>query len=67
MTLKRDPVHFCWKCGYALRGLPGNRCPECGRLPKPELWSEQEAFVYVFLILCGAVFLFAFVAFLFAP
>ena len=22
---------FCHGCGYALIGLPGNRCPECGR------------------------------------
>ncbi|MBK8266827.1 MAG: hypothetical protein IPK83_00330 [Planctomycetes bacterium] len=21
----------CMQCGYALRGLPSHRCPECGR------------------------------------
>ena len=21
---------FCQRCGYNLRGLTGNRCPECG-------------------------------------
>src|SRR5262249_37012585 len=25
----------CIECGYALRGLPANRCPECGRVFHP--------------------------------
>src|SRR4051812_34313639 len=25
------PVGSCRGCGYALRGLSSNRCPECGR------------------------------------
>ena len=26
-----SPNMFCRHCGYALIGLPSNRCPECGR------------------------------------
>src|SRR5438045_4421546 len=25
------PIGLCLTCGYALRGLPTPRCPECGR------------------------------------
>ena len=25
------PDYYCLACGYNLRGLPGGRCPECGR------------------------------------
>ena len=31
---------YCWSCGYSLRGLTSDRCPECGNGPetlKPEL------------------------------
>jgi len=31
VVLHRKPtLGFCQKCGYCLRGLPSNRCPECG-------------------------------------
>src|SRR5436309_4826849 len=26
-----QPIGLCLGCGYALRGLPTPRCPECGR------------------------------------
>jgi hypothetical protein len=26
-----EPIGLCLECGYALRGLPMPRCPECGR------------------------------------
>src|SRR2546430_16461031 len=26
-----QPIGLCLDCGYALRGLPTPRCPECGR------------------------------------
>ncbi len=32
MTEHKD---HCWSCGYSLRGLPGDRCPECGNGPEP--------------------------------
>ncbi len=32
MTNHRD---YCWSCGYSQRGLPSDRCPECGNAPKP--------------------------------
>ncbi len=28
-------MNCCWSCQYDLRGLSGNRCPECGNVPKP--------------------------------
>ncbi len=28
-------MNCCWSCQYDLRGLSGNRCPECGNGPKP--------------------------------
>jgi hypothetical protein len=30
-TEQLEQVGTCWECGYALRGLPTPRCPECGR------------------------------------
>jgi hypothetical protein len=30
-VVETRPVGACWECGYSLRGLPANRCPECGR------------------------------------
>jgi len=32
MTEHKDD---CWSCGYWLRGLTSDRCPECGNFPKP--------------------------------
>ena len=29
----------CWSCDYSLRGLSGDRCPECGNGPKP--WKPE--------------------------
>ncbi len=29
-SVNDSPGMFCRKCGYALVGLPSNRCPECG-------------------------------------
>lgn len=29
---------ICLSCGYSLRDLPGNRCPECGRAFDPGNW-----------------------------
>ncbi len=26
---------YCWSCGYSLRGLTSDRCPECGNVRKP--------------------------------
>src|SRR4051812_6279677 len=26
-----ETTGLCWECGYPLRGLASNRCPECGR------------------------------------
>ena len=31
----RDRDVTCPRCAYNLRNLVGNRCPECGNLPKP--------------------------------
>ena len=32
----------CWGCGYSLRGLGENRCPECGRGFEPgDAWSYR--------------------------
>jgi hypothetical protein len=31
MTVESPAVGLCWECGYSLRGLEANRCPECGR------------------------------------
>lgn len=28
-------IAYCLTCGYILDGLPGNRCPECGRTFDP--------------------------------
>lgn len=28
----KNPI-YCSECGYDLRGLPSNQCPECGRAP----------------------------------
>jgi hypothetical protein len=41
---------FCISCGYSLRGLPVNRCPECGQAFDPEdprtyLRSQRVNFV----------------------
>ena len=36
MTNHRD---YCWSCGYSLRGLISDRCPECGNRPKP--WKPE--------------------------
>ena len=32
-TVPTDPLAsaHCWSCGYPLRGVPSDRCPECGR------------------------------------
>ncbi len=30
-----DHEDYCWSCGYSLRGLTSDRCPECGNFPKP--------------------------------
>ena len=32
-TAPTDPLEaaHCWSCGYPLRGVPSDRCPECGR------------------------------------
>lgn len=30
-ALREKGVPLCLNCGYDLHGLPGNRCPECGR------------------------------------
>lgn len=30
-ALRESAAAFCKRCGYALLGLPGNACPECGR------------------------------------
>jgi len=31
-----DETMRCLGCGYDLRGLPENRCPECGRGVDPQ-------------------------------
>lgn len=31
----RDLLPLCDRCGYSLRGLSGDRCPECGHLFDP--------------------------------
>lgn len=49
-TSPTDPGPRCFECGYSLRGLTDNRCPECGKefdphdfLPKlySDLWSSN--------------------------
>src|SRR4051812_43822981 len=30
-SVDNQPIGLCLDCGYALRGLPTPRCPECGR------------------------------------
>ena len=60
------PVH-CLVCGYALRGLTDNRCPECGeeftrghllvelyvrrRRPRSDQWCSITKFLSVFAII----------------
>ena len=41
----KPPYKHCLDCGYILSGLPGKRCPECGREFDPEL--DYTYFTYV--------------------
>jgi hypothetical protein len=36
-TTVAAPTMYCLGCGYVLDGLPGNRCPECGREFDPSI------------------------------
>jgi hypothetical protein len=47
----------CLDCGYVLKGLPENRCPECGRVFDPE--NPQT---FVAKLRCGVPCLFGVIA-----
>lgn len=62
-----EPTTFCLACGYALRGLPEHRCPECGqtfdpddpatyRGPKPRTEAVTLVVVYLIPFLAGVLF-----------
>jgi hypothetical protein len=58
-----NPEARCLKCGYLLRGLPRNECPECGQAfdpgdprtyrlpPTPIIASRGQVFVLILLTL----------------
>jgi len=43
---KIDPTQ-CRKCGYLLKGLTVNRCPECGTEFDPQLLADQQTDVQI--------------------
>ena len=56
-----SPRMFCCKCGYALVGLPSNRCPECGRdfdLSNPKSFLTRQPRVVLRRIIYILVILF---------
>ena len=41
--LKIAAAQWCAGCGYDLRGIPGSRCPECGREAASLIFANQPA------------------------
>lgn len=40
---RKGGVTACRKCGYSLKGLKSNKCPECGEVAKPLTYAERRA------------------------